>query len=200
MEKPVGSLPTVSPPAFWAQPFNEEIDHTPIPQSFWELVMEPFDGTQDPYTHLQAFQTQMYISGGDDQLNCKLFPGTLWGVVMHWLATLPPRSIRTFSDLATFTTNKTKCLEVANLFTSSNAKAKPSKITWRALTTPRLGNSLALRKPLTMEEIRAWAEKHIEVEEDQGDRLEVEKQPRAGDTRPTQKGENRYPNKPKDYP
>ncbi|RDX75766.1 hypothetical protein CR513_44323, partial [Mucuna pruriens] len=30
---------------------------TPIPQSFWELVMEPFDGTQDPRTHLQAFQT-----------------------------------------------------------------------------------------------------------------------------------------------
>ncbi|RDX71420.1 hypothetical protein CR513_49247, partial [Mucuna pruriens] len=33
-----------------------------------------------------------------------------------------------------------------------------------------------------MEEIRARAEKHIEVEEDQADRLEAERQPRAGDT------------------
>ncbi|RDX93633.1 hypothetical protein CR513_24072, partial [Mucuna pruriens] len=70
MEKSARLLPTVSPASFWAQPFNEEIDQTPIPQSFQELVMEPFDGTQDPHTHLQAFQTQMYISGGDDRLNC----------------------------------------------------------------------------------------------------------------------------------
>ncbi|RDY00389.1 hypothetical protein CR513_16435, partial [Mucuna pruriens] len=63
----------------------------------------------------------MYISVGDDRLSCKLFPGTLWGEAMHWLATLPPRSIQTFKDLANaftsqFTTNKTKKLEVANLF------------------------------------------------------------------------------------
>ncbi|RDY01555.1 hypothetical protein CR513_15104, partial [Mucuna pruriens] len=30
---------------------------TPIPPNFREVVVEPFDGSQDPYAHLQAFQT-----------------------------------------------------------------------------------------------------------------------------------------------
>ncbi|RDX65343.1 hypothetical protein CR513_56011, partial [Mucuna pruriens] len=38
--------------AFWAQPFNKEIDGTPIPPNFHEVVVEPLDGTQDPHTHL----------------------------------------------------------------------------------------------------------------------------------------------------
>ncbi|RDX60608.1 hypothetical protein CR513_61235, partial [Mucuna pruriens] len=43
--------------AFWRQPFSKEIDRTPIPPNFRELVMNPFDGTQDPHAHLHAFQT-----------------------------------------------------------------------------------------------------------------------------------------------
>ncbi|RDY08606.1 hypothetical protein CR513_07151, partial [Mucuna pruriens] len=62
----------------------------------------------------------MYISGGDDQLNCKLFPGTLQGMAMHWLATLPPRSIKTFA-------NKTKHLEVADLFCIKQTKGETLK-------------------------------------------------------------------------
>ncbi|RDX85382.1 hypothetical protein CR513_33439, partial [Mucuna pruriens] len=46
-----------------------------------------------------------------------------------------------------------------------------------------------------MEEIRARAEKHIKV-----DQLEVERQLRASDTRPTLKGENKYLTKSRDYP
>ncbi|RDX69226.1 hypothetical protein CR513_51688, partial [Mucuna pruriens] len=34
-----------------------EIDGTPIPPNFREVVVEPFDETQDPHVHLQAFQT-----------------------------------------------------------------------------------------------------------------------------------------------
>ncbi|RDX82780.1 hypothetical protein CR513_36399, partial [Mucuna pruriens] len=45
-----------------------------------------------------------------------------------------------------------------------------------------------------MEEIRTRAEKHIEQEEDQGDRLEAERQ--SADPR----GEVKYPPKPRDYP
>ncbi|RDY06984.1 hypothetical protein CR513_08954, partial [Mucuna pruriens] len=203
MEKSIGSQSAVSPSAFWAQPFSEEIDQTPIPQSFRE----------DPHTHLQAFQTQMYTSGGDDRLSCKLFPRTIRGVAMHWLATLPPQSIRTFSNLATsfasqFAANKTKCLEVADLFDIKQSKGEtlknylarfnnamvrvndPDKKFFvkafqKELRAGQFSNSLALRKSLTMEEIRAQAEKHIEVEEDQADRLEMEKQLRTNDTRPT---------------
>ncbi|RDX70459.1 hypothetical protein CR513_50293, partial [Mucuna pruriens] len=87
-------------PPFWGQPFCREIDETTIPSNFRKVVVEPFDGSQDPHAHLQAFQTQIYISGGNDRLSCKLFPGTLRGVAMQWMATLPPRSIQTFKDLA----------------------------------------------------------------------------------------------------
>ncbi|RDY09023.1 hypothetical protein CR513_06682, partial [Mucuna pruriens] len=71
-----------SPQIFWGQPFSQEIDETRVPLKFREIMVEPFDGSQDPHAHLQAFQTQMYISGGDDKLSCKLFPGTLRGVAM----------------------------------------------------------------------------------------------------------------------
>ncbi|RDX94955.1 hypothetical protein CR513_22600, partial [Mucuna pruriens] len=160
MEKPgaAATSPTEGTQVFWAQLFSEEIDGTTIPPNFHEVDPRP-------HTHLQAFQTQMYISGGNDPLSCKLFPGTLRGVAMHWLATLPPRSIRSFNDLAT---------SIASQFATNKTKAG------------QFNNSLALRRPLSMEEIRTNIEKHIEVEEDQADRLE--------------KGEHKHPSKPKDYP
>ncbi|RDX73432.1 hypothetical protein CR513_46964, partial [Mucuna pruriens] len=71
-------------------------------------------------------------SGGDNRLSCKLFPGTLRGVVMQWLATLPPRSIKTFGDLVTsftsqFAANKTKRLEVVDLFDIKQNKGEALK-------------------------------------------------------------------------
>ncbi|RDY14740.1 hypothetical protein CR513_00142, partial [Mucuna pruriens] len=45
---------TVSIQAFLGQAFSEEIDKTLIPANFRELVMEPFNNTQDPHAHLQA--------------------------------------------------------------------------------------------------------------------------------------------------
>ncbi|RDY03051.1 hypothetical protein CR513_13392, partial [Mucuna pruriens] len=98
-----------------------------------------------------------------------------------------------------------KHLEVVDLFDIKQNKGETLKnylarynnatVFQKGLRMGQFSDSLTLRKPLTMEEIRAWAEKHIEV-----DLLEVERQPSAGDTRPTLKGENKYPTKPKDYP
>ncbi|RDX92796.1 hypothetical protein CR513_25026, partial [Mucuna pruriens] len=108
------------------------IDETAIPLNFREVVIESFDGTQDPHTHLQAFQTQMYISGGNDRMSCKLFPGTMRGVAMNWLAIVPPRSIRSFNDIAIsfasqFAANKVKCLEVTDLFDIRQDKGETLK-------------------------------------------------------------------------
>ncbi|RDX77031.1 hypothetical protein CR513_42907, partial [Mucuna pruriens] len=96
-------------------------DQVIIPPHFRELVVNPFYGTQDPSIHLLAFQTQVYISGRDDAISCKLFLGTLRGVAMQWFTSLPPRTIHTFNDLAVvcvlqFITNRTKRLEVVDLF------------------------------------------------------------------------------------
>ncbi|RDX80197.1 hypothetical protein CR513_39279, partial [Mucuna pruriens] len=74
----------------------------------------------------------MYISGGNDRLSYRLFPGTLRGVAMHWMATLPARSIRTFNDLAglflsQFAANKTKRMEVADLFDIKQSRGESLK-------------------------------------------------------------------------
>ncbi|RDX68991.1 hypothetical protein CR513_51956, partial [Mucuna pruriens] len=148
------------------QPFSEEIDRAIIPPHFRQLIMDPFDGTQDPHTQMQAFQTQVYIS-------------TLRGVAMQWFSGLPSRIIYTFNDLATcfvsqFATNKVKKLEVAYLFDSKQMKGENLKRYLICFNKAMFSDSLALRRSTSMEEIRARVEKHIDVEEDLADKLEVE--------------------------
>ncbi|RDY06098.1 hypothetical protein CR513_09969, partial [Mucuna pruriens] len=159
---------------------EEEIDETPIPPNFREVVVEPFDESQDPHAHLQAFQTQMYISGGNDRLSCRLFLGMLRGVAMQWMATLPPRSIQTFKDLASsflseFAVNKVKRLEIADLFdirqtegeSLKNYLARFNNAT-KGLRAGPFSDALALRKPVNMEEdqYKRWrSERRAELKE-----------------------------------
>ncbi|RDY02962.1 hypothetical protein CR513_13521, partial [Mucuna pruriens] len=110
--------------------------------------------------------------------------------LMHWMVTLPARSIQTFSGLAgsfvsQFVANKVKWLKVAVLF-DINLKsylARFNNATVRVddpdqkffgLRAGPFSDTLVLRRPSSMEEIRARAEKYVEVEEDQVERLEVE--------------------------
>ncbi|RDX68193.1 hypothetical protein CR513_52844, partial [Mucuna pruriens] len=53
-EKPAISTPSSAKGSmtFWVQPFSEEIEQTPIPQNFKEVITESFDESQDPHTHL----------------------------------------------------------------------------------------------------------------------------------------------------
>ncbi|RDY09049.1 hypothetical protein CR513_06652, partial [Mucuna pruriens] len=166
-------------------------------------MVEPFDGSQDPHAHLQAFQTQMYISGAGDKMSCKLFPGTLRDVAMQWMATLATRTIRTFNDLTSafasqFVANKAKQLEVADLFDIRQAKEESLKsylarfnnatvrvndpyqkffikAFQKGLRASPFSDSLALKRPNSMDEIRARTKKHIEVEEDQAERVAEER-------------------------
>ncbi|RDX61755.1 hypothetical protein CR513_59981, partial [Mucuna pruriens] len=122
----------------------------------------------------------MYISGGNDKLSCKLFPGTLRGVAMQWMTTLLARTIRTFNDLAStfvsqFAANKAKKLEVADLFDVKQARGESLKnyiacfnnaTVSKGLRASPFSDSLALERSVSMEEIRMRAEKHVEVEED----------------------------------
>ncbi|RDX65434.1 hypothetical protein CR513_55907, partial [Mucuna pruriens] len=125
----------------------------------------------------------MYIRGRNDSLSCKLFLSTLRGVAMHWMTTLLARFIRSFNDLVAsfvsqFTTNKVKRVEVADLFNIRQAKDESLKsYLAQGLRVGQFSDALALRRSLSMEEIRAHVEKHIEVEEDQADWLEAEGQP-----------------------
>ncbi|RDX78451.1 hypothetical protein CR513_41271, partial [Mucuna pruriens] len=159
----------------WRQPFGEEIDEARVPPHFREISVDPFDGTQDPHAHLQAFQTQMYISGGDDKLSCKLFPGTLRG----------------------FVANKPKRLEVADLFDIKQGGGESLKSYMarfndatvrvndpdqkffvkafqKGLRVGPFSDALSLQKPVSMEEIHVRAEKHVEMEENCFEKREAE--------------------------
>ncbi|RDX67529.1 hypothetical protein CR513_53584, partial [Mucuna pruriens] len=97
------------PRVTWGLSFSEQIDSTPIPPQFRELVVDPFDGSQDPRkqsTKLQAILGHVEAGGGGG---------------MRWFSGLLPCSIKSFVDLrvafeSQFATNKAKCLEVADLF------------------------------------------------------------------------------------
>ncbi|RDY07703.1 hypothetical protein CR513_08149, partial [Mucuna pruriens] len=119
------------------------------------------------------------------------------------MATLPPRSIRTFSDLAgsfvsQFVANKVKQLEVADLFDIKQAKDESLKsylarfnnaivrvddpdqkffvkAFQKRLKASPFSDALALRRPSSMDEIRARAEKHVEMEDDQIERIGANK-------------------------
>ncbi|RDX94531.1 hypothetical protein CR513_23074, partial [Mucuna pruriens] len=119
------------------------------------------------------------------------------------MSTLPPRSIKTFKDLASsflsqFAANKVKRLEVADLFDIKQGEGESLKkylarfnnatvrvddpdqkcfvkAFQKGLRVGPFSDALALRKPTNMEEIRATAEKHVKMEEDQYERRKSEK-------------------------
>jgi len=175
------------------QPFSTEIQVVEIPRHFWEPTIDSYDGTSDPHSHVSTFQTQMFISGVDDALSCKIFVGTLKGVSHKWIAGLPATSITNFEDLAIrfvaqFAANTEKPFVLADLFdirqrpTESlksylarfnNATlmvTKPNEdifvmVFEKGLNSGAFSEALTLRKTHSMNEIRMRAEKHIEAEE-----------------------------------
>ncbi|RDX70366.1 hypothetical protein CR513_50400, partial [Mucuna pruriens] len=168
-----------SPGSLEGQPFSLDIDQVVIPPHYRELVVDPFDGTQDPHIHLQAFQTQVYISGGNDVISCKLFPGTLRGVSMQWFASLPPGTIHTFNNLAVAKGESLKkyltCFNSVIVHVNNPDQEFFVKTFQKELRVCQFSDSLALRHSTSMGEIRAKVEKHIEAEEDQVDRIHAER-------------------------
>ncbi|GAU42011.1 hypothetical protein TSUD_236780 [Trifolium subterraneum] len=175
------------------QPFSEEIQAVAVPHHFREPTIDSYDGSGDPQSHVSTFQTQMFISGADDALSCKIFAGTLKDVAHKWIAGLPARSVTSFEDLATrfvaqFAANSEKPFLVADLFDVRQRPTKPLKnylarfnsATLRVtepnedifvmafekrLSSGTFSEALTLRKANSMNEIRMRAEKHIEAEE-----------------------------------
>ncbi|RDX67239.1 hypothetical protein CR513_53913, partial [Mucuna pruriens] len=121
----------------------------------------------------------------NDSLGCKFFPGTLRGVAMHWLATLPGCTIPSFNDLTVLQTKgkslKSYLVRLNNTTVRINDLDKKFfvKALQKWLRAGQFSDALALRRPNSMREIRARVEKHIEVEEDVTDLLEAERQPVA---------------------
>ncbi|XP_027155637.1 uncharacterized protein LOC113756010 [Coffea eugenioides] len=81
-------------------PFALDIEDYPLPAKFKISHMKSYDATTDPEDHLFVFLTQMHLQTVADVVRCKTFPMFLEGKARQWFQGLPPRSIRSFTQLA----------------------------------------------------------------------------------------------------
>ncbi|GKV04527.1 hypothetical protein SLEP1_g16680 [Rubroshorea leprosula] len=81
-------------------PLNTNIVLKPYPTGFRIPQLETYDGTKDPDDHLHAFYSCMQAQNASDALMCKIFPSTLRGNAQTWYYSLLPRSINSYTELA----------------------------------------------------------------------------------------------------
>ncbi|GKV40196.1 hypothetical protein SLEP1_g47864 [Rubroshorea leprosula] len=81
-------------------PLNTNITLEPYPTGFKIPQLETYDGTKDPDDHLHAFYSCMQAQNASDALMCKIFPSTLRGNARTWYYSLPPRSISSYTEMA----------------------------------------------------------------------------------------------------
>ncbi|RDX90310.1 hypothetical protein CR513_27839, partial [Mucuna pruriens] len=183
VEKPRGVAapsPAPSTQAFWAQPFNEEIDETTIPPNFRKVAI-PRDPTR--CSHELASHTPASIH--------KILqrPRNIFRLPVHGKQDEMLGSSRPLRH---------------PIEQGKTSQKLPSPAFQKGLRASQFNDSLALRKPVSMEEIRTRVEKHIEVEKDKADWLEAERQLNTHDTQPApqsgHRGEIKYQPKLKDYP
>ncbi|GKV47753.1 hypothetical protein SLEP1_g54620 [Rubroshorea leprosula] len=81
-------------------PLNTNIILEPYPAGFRIPQLETYDGTKDPDDHLHAFYSCMQAQNASNALMCKIFPSTLRGNARTWYYSLPPRSINSYTEMA----------------------------------------------------------------------------------------------------
>ncbi|GKV37220.1 hypothetical protein SLEP1_g45277 [Rubroshorea leprosula] len=81
-------------------PLNTNIILEPYPAGFRIPQLKTYDGTKDPVDHLHAFYSCMQAKNASDALMCKIFPSTLRGNARTWYYSLPPRSINSYTEMA----------------------------------------------------------------------------------------------------
>ncbi|KAL2517763.1 Uncharacterized protein Adt_14010 [Abeliophyllum distichum] len=81
-------------------PFAPEIMVVPLSKGFKQLLIESYDGVTDPLDYLWTFVDMMRLYAAPDAVMCWSFPPTLRREARDWVATLAPRSVRTFDHLS----------------------------------------------------------------------------------------------------
>ncbi|KAL2466328.1 S-locus glycoprotein [Abeliophyllum distichum] len=79
-------------------PFAPEIMAISRPKGFKQPMIEAYDGVTDPLDHLRTFVHLIRLYTAPDVIMCRSFPLTLRREARDWVATLAPRSIKTFDD------------------------------------------------------------------------------------------------------
>ncbi|KAL2525791.1 Retrotrans gag domain-containing protein [Abeliophyllum distichum] len=78
--------------------FSLEVMAVPLLRDFKQPKMENYDGSSDPVDHLRSFVDLMRLQATPDAIMCRAFPSTLRRKARDWIATLPPKSIRTSDE------------------------------------------------------------------------------------------------------
>ncbi|GKV35447.1 hypothetical protein SLEP1_g43710 [Rubroshorea leprosula] len=81
-------------------PLNTNITLEPYHAGFKIPQLETYDGMKDPNDHLHAFYSYMQAQNAFNALMCKIFPSTLRGNARTWYYSLPPRSISSYTEMA----------------------------------------------------------------------------------------------------
>ncbi|VFQ59867.1 unnamed protein product [Cuscuta campestris] len=87
-----------------------------------------YTGITDPNDHLAAYQTHMLMHSMKDEIQCRLFVGTLEGPTIKWFLTLPNGTIDCFKDLAQFFLNAYGGRDGTKGSEKKNEKAEASTI------------------------------------------------------------------------
>ncbi|GKV35987.1 hypothetical protein SLEP1_g44174 [Rubroshorea leprosula] len=104
------------------QPFHDDV--TRRLDSLEKLVLETYDGTNDLDDHLHAFYSCMRAQNASDALMCKIFPSTLRGNARTWYYSLPPRSINSYTKMASAFATKFSSIRLIRKTTSELMRVK----------------------------------------------------------------------------
>ncbi|RDY00628.1 hypothetical protein CR513_16166, partial [Mucuna pruriens] len=131
------------------------IDNNTLPPQFRELMMDLFDNSQDPQIHLQAFQAQVKQLEVADLFDIK-----------HAKSESLKQYLKHFNSAIVQVDDPNQKFFV--------------KAFQKGLRAGSFSDSLALTKLVSIEEIRARDEKHVEAEEDKEDWLTTKKKATQG--------------------
>ena len=83
----------------WTHPFVDKIMNTELPLQWKGLNMERYDGTTDPYNHVNIYVTQVALYVDNDAIFYRVFRTSLKGATLSWFTHLQPHSIDNFETL-----------------------------------------------------------------------------------------------------
>ncbi|VFQ69153.1 unnamed protein product [Cuscuta campestris] len=80
-------------------PFTARVMKAQLPRGMKAPEIR-YKGVTDPNDHLATYQTHMLMHAVEDEIQCRLFVGTLEGPAVKWFLTLPNGTIDCFKDIA----------------------------------------------------------------------------------------------------
>ena len=80
--------------------FTAKVTSFPLPTKFRMPQVETYDGSRNPFYHLESFKPLMHLQGVPEEIICRAFPTTLEGPARIWFNKLTPNTVSTFKELS----------------------------------------------------------------------------------------------------